>query len=188
MNKAVFLDRDGTIIEDVGHIDSYDKIRFMPRVSEAISLLNKNGFKVVVVSNQAGVAKGLYTEDTVKEINFMIQHVLAKCGAKIDEFYYCPHHKDGIVEKYKKDCYCRKPRTGMLRQAAKDLKIKLNKSFMIGDKACDIEAGHKAGCKTIMLATKNPKNKEEISISPNHISVDLYGAAKLIEYYEGLKK
>lgn len=187
MNKAVFLDRDGTIIEDVGHINSYDKIKFLPRVSKAVALLNKSGFKVIVVSNQAGVAKGYTTERKVKEINRIIKETLAKCGAVIDKIYYCPHHKDGIVEKYKKDCSCRKPNTGMIEQATKEFDIDLKKSFMIGDKACDIEAGYKAGCKTAILANQNPIKKEETKVLPDYIAEDLYWAVKMITYYERMK-
>jgi D-glycero-D-manno-heptose 1,7-bisphosphate phosphatase len=188
MNRAVFLDRDGTIIEDVGHIDDYDKIKFLPRVSEAIKLLNKGGFKVIIITNQAGVAKGYFTENTVKKINRIIVETLAKCGAVIDKIYYCPHHKDGIVKKYTKDCNCRKPNIGMIEQATQEFDIDLKKSFVIGDKACDIEAGHKAGCKTILLINDNPKKKEPISIVPNHIAMDLYWAVKMITYYEELSR
>ena len=178
MERAVFLDRDGTIIEDVGYLDDCSKIKFLPRVSEAIKLLNKSGFKVIIVTNQAGVARGYFTEDTVKEINRITQESLAEHGAVIDKIYYCPHHVEGTIEEYKKDCNWRKPNTGMIEEAARELGIDLNNSFIIGDKISDIEAGHRAGCKTIFLASENHPNKEgEIPLS-DHIATDLYEAVQ----------
>lgn len=178
MERAVFLDRDGTIIEDVGYLDDCSKIKFLPRVSEAIKLLNKSGFKVIIVTNQAGVARGYFTEATVKEINRITQESLAENGAVIDKIYYCPHHVEGTIEEYKKDCNWRKPNTGMIEEAARELGIDLNNSFIIGDKISDIEAGHRAGCKTIFLASENHPNKEgEIPLS-DHIATDLYEAVQ----------
>lgn len=164
-NKAVFLDRDGTIIEDVGYLKKRSEIKFLPRVSEAIKLLNESGFKVIVVTNQAGVAKGYFTEETVKEINQSIQKTLAEQGAYIDKIYYCPHHIEATVEEYRKDCYCRKPNPGMIEEAAFEFRIDLEKSFVIGDKISDIEAGQKVGCKAILLGD---------------VVTDLYEAAMLL--------
>ena len=106
------MDRDGVIIEDVGYLNECSGIKFLPRASEAIKLLNKNGFKVIVVTNQSGVARGYFTEETVQEINRSICELLAKQGAFIDKIYYCPHHAEGTVSRYVKDCYCRKPSPG----------------------------------------------------------------------------
>ncbi|MBA7710232.1 D-glycero-beta-D-manno-heptose-1,7-bisphosphate 7-phosphatase [subsurface metagenome] len=113
MTRAVFLDRDGTIIEDIGYLDGCSKIKFLPGVSEAIKLLNENGFKVIVTTNQSGVARGYFTEETLREINRCIEESLAEQGALIDKTYYCPHHIEGIIKEYKKKCYCRKPSPGM---------------------------------------------------------------------------
>jgi len=179
MERAVFLDRDGVIIEDVGYLNECSRIKFLPRVSEAIKLLNKNGFKVIVVSNQAGVARGYFTEETVEEINRNTQESLAKQGAFIDKIYYCPHHVEGTVEEYRKDCYCRKPNPGMIEEAATEFGIDLKNSFVIGDKITDIEAGHRAGCKTILLASESHPNKGgEITLMSNHVATDLYEAVK----------
>ena len=181
MARAVFLDRDGTIIEDVGYLDECSKIRFLPRVSEAIKLLNENGFKVIVATNQSGVARGYFTEETVREINRYIQESLAKQGALIDKTYYCPHHIEGTVEEYMKECHCRKPNPGMIKEAAGEYDIDLKGSFVIGDESTDIEAGHGAGCKTILLADKrSPNGGREATLIPDYIAPDLYEAVKWV--------
>ena len=179
MERAVFLDRDGTIIEDVGYLNECSKIRFLPRVSEAIRLLNENGFKVIIATNQSGVARGFFTEETVREINRYIQESLAKQGALIDKTYYCPYHIEGTIKEYKKECHCRKPNPGMMEEAAGEFGIDLKNSFVIGDKISDIEAGHRAECKTILLANKmSPGREKEITSMPHHIATDLYKAVK----------
>ncbi len=179
MERAVFLDRDGTIIEDVGYLNECSKIKFLPRASKAIKLLNQNGFKVIIATNQSGVARGFFTEETVREINRYIQETLAKQGALIDKTYYCPHHIEGTIKEYKKECHCRKPNPGMIEEAAGEFGIDLKNSFVIGDKSSDIEAGHRAGCKTILLAGEDPLNNEkEITLMPDYIAADLYEAVK----------
>ncbi len=183
MQRAVFLDRDGTIIEDVGYLNECSKIKFLPRVSEAIKLLNENGFKVMVTTNQSGVARGFFAEETVREINRYIQESLAKQGALIDKTYYCPHHIEGIIEEYRKECYCRKPNPGMIEEAAGEFGIDLKNSFVIGDKISDIEAGYNVGCKTILLADKRRPDGGEIASMPDHVAPDLYEAVKwLVEF------
>jgi len=176
MERAVFLDRDGTIIEDIGYLDECSKIRFLPRVSAAIKLLNENGFRVIVTTNQSGVARGYFTEETLREINRYIQESLSKQRALIDKTYYCPHHIEGIIEKYRKECHCRKPNPGMIKEAAVEYDIDLKGSFVIGDKISDIEAGHRAGCKTVLLADKEYPEEGEIASMPDYIAADLYEA------------
>lgn len=189
MERAVFLDRDGTIIKDVGYLNGRDKIMFLPKVSKAIKLLNGNGFKVIVITNQAGVAKGYFTEETVKETNRYIQKLLAEEGAFIDMIYYCPHHIEGIIKEYRKDCYFRKPNPGMIEQAARELDIDLENSFVIGDKSSDIEAGRRAGCKTILLAAEDSSNNEEESpVIPDHTAPDLYEAVKWLGMLSSRKR
>ncbi len=179
MERAVFLDRDGVIIQDVGYLDECDKIKFLPRVRKAIKLLNRSGFKVIVITNQAGVARGYFTEETVKEINEYIHESLAEQGASIDMIYYCPHHIEGTIEEYKKECYCRKPEPGMIEEAVRAFGIDLENSFVIGDKISDIEAGRRTGCKTILLAgEKILKSGDEMTVISDHIAPDLYEAVK----------
>ena len=181
MKRAVFLDRDGTIIEDVGYLNECRKIKFLPRVSTAIKLLNESGFKVIVVTNQSGVARGYFTEEIVKEINRFIQESLAKQGAFIDKIYYCPHHVQGIIQKYKKQCHCRKPNPGMIEKAAREFSIDLKNSFAIGDKISDIEAGHGAGCGTILLADRSSPDRDgRTALMCDHIATDLREAARWI--------
>lgn len=154
MEKAVFLDRDGTIIKDPGYLWRIDEVEFLPGAAEAIRKLNEGGYKAVVVTNQAGVARGYFTEQDVKEVNEFIRESLAENGAVLDRFYYCPHHVDGIIEEYRKDCGNRKPNPGMIRQAARDMDIELSGSWTIGDNESDIEAGRRAGCRTVLLSRK----------------------------------
>ncbi len=181
MHAAVFLDRDGIIIEDTGHIDDCSRVNFLPRVDEAISLLNKYKFKVLVVTNQAGVAKGYFTEEKLQEINSYIRETLAGKSAFIDGIYYCPHHIEGTVREYKRDCHCRKPNPGMIQQAASDFSIDLNRSFLIGDKMSDIEAGHKAGCRIILVSLSSIEEiKKSNEVVPEEIARDLYGAVQYI--------
>jgi D-glycero-D-manno-heptose 1,7-bisphosphate phosphatase len=178
MQRAVFLDRDGTIVEDIGYLHEREKIRFLPGAISAIKLLNQNHLNVIVITNQAGVARGFYTEETVTALHKYILDTLAEQDAVIDAFYYCPHHIEGIVEKYRKACYCRKPNPGMIEKAANDLNIDLKESFVIGDNIKDIEAGQRAGCRTILLAGKPSVDARDSLFKPHYVASDLYHAVK----------
>jgi D-glycero-D-manno-heptose 1,7-bisphosphate phosphatase len=156
MVKAVFLDRDGVIIEDAGYIGEIGRVKFLPGVGPAIRRLNGAGFKVIIVTNQAGVARGYFDEAAVREVNAYVRQKLASEEAMIDGIYYCPHHAEGTVAAYRRACECRKPNPGMLLAAAGDFGIALGESFLIGDKESDIEAGRRAGCRTILLAAEDP--------------------------------
>ena len=150
-NKAVFLDRDGTINVDKGFVYRIEDFEFMSGAIEAIRLLNENNFKVVVVSNQSGIARGYYTEEDLQRLHRFINEELAKYGAQIDRFYYCPHHPEAKIERYRLDCDCRKPKPGLLKRAIEDLSIDINRSYLIGDSQSDIEAGKAIGCRTILI-------------------------------------
>lgn len=182
MNRAVFLDRDGVITEDPPHYaHRLDQLKLIPESAEAIKLLNKNGFKVIVVSNQSGVARGYYDEHDVQIFNRAMEEELKKKGAHIDAIYYCPHHPDAEIEAYRRDCDCRKPKPGMIKRAEKDLDLDLKESFMIGDKKSDIEVGHRAGCKTILVLTGHGKDElKKKRIETNNVSDDLFAAIKKI--------
>ena len=186
MNKAVFLDRDGVITKEPPYYaHKIDQLELIPKSAEAIRLLNKNGFKVIIISNQSGVARGYYQEKDIKIYNNEMKRQLEEKGAHIDAIYYCPHHPEAVIEKYKIDCDCRKPKPGMLRQAEKDLNLDLKRSFLIGDKMSDIEAGYRAGCKTILVLTGQGngelKKISEMNIKPNYISKDLFAAIQIIK-------
>ena len=152
-NIAVFLDRDGTINEEVGYLDSLDKLKVIPRACEAIRLINLSGMKAVVITNQAGVAKGFFTEEFVNLTNKRLQADLLRMGAHIDKFYYCPHHFTEGIGIYRQLCNCRKPAPGMLLNAAQELNINLARSYLIGDRFRDMEAGKKVGVIGILVKT-----------------------------------
>jgi D-glycero-D-manno-heptose 1,7-bisphosphate phosphatase len=187
-NIAVFLDRDGVINEEVGYLDSLDKLMIISTAYKAIKLINVSGMKSVVISNQAGVAKGFFTEEFVNIVNQHIQDALNKKGAKIDKFYYCPHHSTEGKGIYRQDCNCRKPRPGMLLQAAKELNIDLAHSYFIGDRFRDMETAKKVGAKGILVKTgygndllqddgpdkATPENK------PDFIAADILDAVQWI--------
>ena len=144
-NDAVFMDRDGTINEEVSYLSRMEQLRIYPQAYEAIRLINAAGMKAVVITNQSGIARGYFTEDFVRSVHNRINELLGAEGARIDGFYVCPHHPiygNGI---YKQRCQCRKPEPGLLLQAADEMNIDLTRSYMIGDMLKDIEAGKKRG-------------------------------------------
>ena len=148
-NIAVFLDRDGTINEEVGYMDNLNKLKIIPTAYEAIRLINKSCMKAIVVTNQAGVARGFFSEQFVSQTHEIIQNYLLQNNATIDKFYYCPHHPTEGVGIYLRNCNCRKPLPGMLLQAANDLNIELKSSYMIGDTCRDMETAKKGGVQGI---------------------------------------
>jgi D-glycero-D-manno-heptose 1,7-bisphosphate phosphatase len=160
MRRGVFLDRDGTLIEEAGYLDRLERLRFYPYSIDAVRLLNQAGFSVVVATNQSGVARGLVEESFIAEAHQYITERLAAGGARVDAFYYCPHHPDGIRPDYAQPCDCRKPRTGMLRRAADDLQIDLQRSFVIGDRWGDMEAGAAVGARGVLVRTGYGRTSE----------------------------
>ena len=153
MEKIVFLDRDGTINEEVNYLHRTEDLKFLPGVPEALRLLKEVGFKLVVVTNQAGVARGYYTCADVEHLHAYMNEELKKYGAEIDAFYYCPHHPVHGIGIYKKVCQCRKPGTGMFLQAEERFRIDKAHSYMIGDKLLDVEAGVNYGVPGILVGT-----------------------------------
>lgn len=142
MNKAIFLDRDGVVNYDVRYCHEPEKIELKPGFVEGLKALHQEGFLAIVITNQGGIALGMYEADAVHACHARIQELLASSGEKIDGFYFCPHH-----QKVNGDCSCRKPRPGMLFKAARDFDIDITASFMVGDRISDLEAGKNAGCK-----------------------------------------
>ncbi|MBN1470195.1 MAG: HAD family hydrolase [Syntrophaceae bacterium] len=187
-NSAVFLDRDGVINEDVGYLDSLDKLKVIPGAYEAIRLINASGMKAVVISNQAGVAKGLFTEEFVRGTNDCLQKMLRQESAYIDKFYFCPHHPTEGMDPYRRICDCRKPAPGMLLQAAEELNIDLKKSYFVGDRFRDMEAAKKAGVRGILVKTGYGKellqddgpDKATPENKPDFIAADILEAVKWI--------
>ncbi len=154
MKRAVFLDRDGVITEDPPHYaHRIDQLSIIAGSAEAICLLNEHEFLVIVITNQSGVARGMYSEEDVQIFHNEMKKQLASKGAYIDAIFYCPHHSDSIIPEYKVICDCRKPKPGMIFSAVKDMDISLRNSYLVGDKWSDIEAGKTAGCRTILVMT-----------------------------------
>jgi D-glycero-D-manno-heptose 1,7-bisphosphate phosphatase len=177
--KAVFLDRDGVINKEVDYAHRIDQLHLLPRTALALKKLNQAGFLVVVITNQAGVAYGFYSENQVHIFHDSLQKRLEKQGGNIDAFYFCPHHKTKGQGWYKVDCKCRKPKTGLFKQAARELEIDFAKSFAIGDKCSDLEPAAKLGSKTILVLTGHGKNQLAMNIHlPKHTSIakNLYQA------------
>ncbi len=150
---AVFLDRDGTLIEEAGYLDRLERLVFFPYSVDAVRALNRSGFTVVVVTNQAGIARGLFKESFVGEAHGHIRERLAAGGARIDGFYYCPHHTEAVVEAYRRACDCRKPGPALFRQAAAEHDIDLTRSFAIGDRWHDLQAGQAVGARGVLVRT-----------------------------------
>lgn len=182
MNRAIFLDRDGVITQEPPHYaHRLDQLKLIPRSVEAIKLLNENTFVVVVVSNQSGIARGYYGEEDIMRFNNAMNELLNKSDAHIDALYYCPHHPEAKIEKYRVDCDCRKPKPGMLKRAEKELDIDLKQSFMVGDRWSDIEAGKRAECKTIMVKTGyNLEKLKGNDITCDYVADDLHNAVEYV--------
>jgi len=181
-NKAIFLDRDGTLNFDPGYLDHPDKLVLLDHVPEALSLFKKHNYKLIIISNQSGISRGLITEANLKLINEKINFLLSPHNVSIDAFYLCTHHPD-------EKCGCRKPSPKLLLKAQEDLNLDLNSSYMIGDRASDLIAGQKAKCKgSILLLTgdgsKTASNLDKIN--PSFIAKNLLTAAQWIIKNEGV--
>ena len=193
MNKAVFLDRDGVINEEAGYITSAEQLKIIDSVPEAIQILNEEGFKVIVVTNQPQVARGLCSEEDIKNLHERLSDKLMATGAKIDAFYFCPHHPEkdhpdipGEALRYRIHCSCRKPETFLFKKAAEDFDIDLKNSFLIGDRSVDVKAGENIGCKTFLVKTGSGGSDFKYEVKPDFIVDDLMKAAKLIRKINSL--
>jgi D-glycero-D-manno-heptose 1,7-bisphosphate phosphatase len=182
--SAIFIDRDGTINEDIGYVSSPGQLMIYPWAAEAIRLINESGLKAIVITNQSGVARRLYTEDTLSAIHDRLQSELRRAGAQIDGIYYCPHHPEIGDAPYRMACQCRKPGPGMLKQAALEHGIDLARSYVIGDKASDINLATGAGARGALVLTGYGRetigNRERWPCEPAIIADDLLEAVKLI--------
>ncbi len=189
--KAVLLDRDGVINpliyhEDAGVIDApftVSQFRVLPRVPQAIRLLNDLGLKVVIVSNQPGIAKGHLKAETLKLFENIMLSAVREAGGSIDQVYYCLHHPESKVPELRQSCRCRKPEIGMLEQAARDLHVRLDQCYMIGDGVPDLQAGLRAGCRTVFIGRwkcEICQFAEGDSVRPCLVAKDLWEACDLI--------
>ncbi len=180
-HRAIFIDKDGTLIPEIPYNNDPSLITLTEGAADGLRLLAQTGYKIIVVANQPGVAYGYYTPEAIERIRGTIQLLLAKEEVPLHAFYYCPHHPKGSVPQYAIQCWCRKPKPGMLLQACIDLQLDIKSSWMIGDTLDDIEAGKKAGCQTILI-----DNGGEVewnltkSRSPQYTCSNIREAASLI--------
>lgn len=179
------MDRDDTLIEDAGYISHPSQVKLLPGAAASLVQLRKMGFKMVVVSNQSGIARGILTEETLAQIHHQLEKLLADEGAYLDAIYYCPYHPDGVIPKYRIESEMRKPAPGMPLKAAQDLDIDLSRSWMIGDSYRDIEAGMRAGCKTVLINSPiKPVQKNPSDPQPDRQAVNIREAVNIIRMYE----
>jgi D-glycero-D-manno-heptose 1,7-bisphosphate phosphatase len=182
MRPAVFLDRDGTLIEEVGYLNRLERVVFFPWTVDAIRVLNAAGLAVVVVTNQAGVAQGYYDEAFVQETHRFIDARIRAGRARVDGYYYCPHHPQAKVDAYRVACDCRKPAPGMLVRAARELDLDLARSFVVGDRWGDVDLAAAAGTRAVLVRTGYGVAEETRPgrAAADHVADDLAGAAAWI--------
>lgn len=183
--RAIIMDRDGTVCEEVGYVNHVDRVRLLPQSADAIRAANGAGFQTVIVTNQAGVARGYFAESLVDEVHDRVRELLAGEGARVDGIYYCPHHPDVGGPAYRKSCDCRKPLPGMLLRARDEMGIDLEASYMVGDSVKDLAAGHAAGTTTVLVLTGYGRGELEHhahawSVRPHHVAADLKDAVTWI--------
>ena len=179
----MFLDRDGTLLEEAGYLDRLERLVFFPYAIDAVRLLNRAGLPVVIITNQSGIGRGLYEETFVHETHAAMTERLTTAGARIDAYYYCPHHPDATVERYRQDCDCRKPGPGLFHSAARDLDLDLTRSFVVGDKWTDVRAGHAVGARAILVRTGYGASSERAApagVAPSLIADNLMSAVSWI--------
>jgi D-glycero-D-manno-heptose 1,7-bisphosphate phosphatase len=153
VKPAVFLDRDGTLIEERGYLDKLEDISLFPETPAALHLLRDAGYALVVVTNQAGVARGFFDEAFVQKAHRRLAEMLEAVNLVLDGYYYCPHHPDGVIPEYTRVCHCRKPAPGMVEKAVRDLGIDIDRSFVVGDKWLDVELATNAGVRSVLVRT-----------------------------------
>lgn len=184
-NSAIFIDRDGTISEEVGYVNHVSRYRVFPFSAAAIKLINQSPLKAIVITNQAGVARGYFKEELIGRVHAKLENELASGGARLDAIYYCPHHPTVGEPPYRQECNCRKPKTGLLEQAAADFDIDLNKSYMIGDRYSDVKLAHRVGARGVLVLTGYGRGefeyqREDWSREPDFVAEDLLGAVRWI--------
>ncbi|HSL23150.1 MAG TPA: HAD-IIIA family hydrolase [Vicinamibacterales bacterium] len=180
---AVFLDRDGTIVEEAGYIDRLERLKLFPWSLDAVRLLNRGGFRVVVVTNQAGVAYGYFDEAFVRGVHDHLDAQLRASGAEVDGFYYCPHHPEAPLPEYRQPCDCRKPAPGLFLRAAREHDLDLARSYAVGDRWRDVEAARNAGVIPVLVRSGYGASEAAAGRSapvPAHVADNLIGATTWI--------
>ncbi|MDE7183124.1 MAG: HAD family hydrolase [Lachnospiraceae bacterium] len=172
---AVFLDRDGVLAEETGYVNSVERLCIFPYAAECIRKIHEKGYYAIVITNQSGVARGLFTEERLLEMNRYLQQY-----TDVDAVLYCPHHPEGVVEEYRIRCNCRKPAIGMFQNACRRLDIDMTNSYMVGDRAGDIIAGQNAGIKTILVESGYGTVRLEEDVMPDYVVDDLRGVLEIL--------
>ena len=191
---AIFLDRDGTLIEEIGYLQRLEDIQIYPEAFEAVEKINQSGAQAIVITNQSAIARGLTTQEDLEQLHRLISGAFRQKGARIDAYYYCPHHPTEGTGIHTRTCDCRKPQPGLLLRAAQERQLDLDASHMIGDTRRDIEAGHRAGCQSLLVKTGYGQEEllllddEQASSSssinplqrPDHVSISILEAVNWI--------
>ena len=182
---AVFLDRDGTINEQMGYVNHLSRFQLLPGVARAIRGLNEAGLPVVVGTNQSGLARGYFPESLLEAVHAELHRLLAREGAHLDGLYICPHHPEAREERFRLDCDCRKPRPGLLERAAAELGLDLGRSYMVGDRWSDLRCGAAVGATTVLVLTGYGRGDAAYvgpgqTVQPDHVAEDLEAAARWI--------
>ncbi len=177
------MDRDGCLIEEMGYINHPSRVRVLPRTPEAIARLNAAGIAAVMATNQAGIARGYFSNETLAAVNAELERQLGALGARLDALYVCTHHPTAGEPPYRETCECRKPKPGLLLRAAAELSLDLSRSIMVGDKPSDIEAGQAAGAATVLVLTGYGRGeweyrRHEWTVKPDHVAEDLFDAVE----------
>jgi D-glycero-D-manno-heptose 1,7-bisphosphate phosphatase len=183
LRPAVFLDRDGVVMEDGHYLADPALVRLIPGAAEAVAALNRAGWVIVVVTNQSGVARGLFPLETVLAVHDRLGGLLRGAGARVDGYYFCPHHPEADVAEFRVACECRKPRPGMLRRAAAELGLELSASWLVGDRVSDLGAGAAAGCRTVLVRTGHGSGVSVAALDRKALRLELV-AADLAEAVE----
>ncbi|HBC73934.1 MAG: D,D-heptose 1,7-bisphosphate phosphatase [Candidatus Wallbacteria bacterium GWC2_49_35] len=182
---AVFIDRDGTMSEEVGYVNHLSRFKLLENTAAAVKLLNEAGILAIVATNQAGVARGYFEEPMINKVHEKLKNELAKSGASVAAIYYCPHHPSAGKPPYRTECNCRKPKPGMILKAKDDFNIDLTRSYMVGDKISDVEFGLKLGLKSVMVMTgygigEYEHQRQDWKVTPDFMAGDLLDAVKWI--------
>jgi D-glycero-D-manno-heptose 1,7-bisphosphate phosphatase len=183
--RALLIDRDGTVCEDVGYLDQPQALHVLPGAAEALVAAERAGFQIVLVTNQAGVGHGRFDELTLDSIHDRLRELLGERGARVDGIYYCPHHPEALLARYRLDCACRKPKPGMLLRARDEMGIDLASSYLVGDHPRDIAAGAAAGATSVLVLTGHGRRMwletpRPPDVRPDHVADDLAAAVQWI--------